>query len=106
MKLFDELTENALIQAGWEITDTGMSGRPDYFKGCNWWTLGYKFLRYSVYYDPSDIMGSVGAPYYEFYDGDDTYRYLLDNSFEFISDVNEYIPKHNTDIETNPELFL
>ena len=49
----------------------------DSFPECQWW----KVAGLSIYYDPYDSLGSVGAPYYEILKGDTT-RYIKDQDEE------------------------
>ena len=76
-----------------------------YFAGVRWWSITYKFI---VYYDPFDVMGSVGVPYYES-SYKETNRYIADveDDYErFINDIKALITQHDTDIEIHPETWL
>ena len=105
----DEREIEILNKMGWEVEDRGSDGRPPQFRDCNWWRLTYKHLEHSIYYDPSDILGVVGKPYFEYYDGDDTYRYLEYSKDEFIrfcKDLNRNQIQHEQDFIDFPERFL
>ncbi len=107
LKLFNKETEDKLKAQGILIVDLGLASRPErFFAGCNWWVLEYKFLRLSTYYDPIDALGSVNEPYYEFYDGDETMRFLPNEEDDYIKYVFDIIKKHSTELEKNPENFL
>lgn len=106
MKLFNKETETTLIELGWKIEDLKLAGRSDHFNGCNWWSLTYKFLHFSIYFDPSNILGYVGDEYYELYDGNDTYRYHTDKSNIIIKDLTKFKNVHNKEINEFPELWL
>ncbi len=45
----------------------------------------------SVYLDWFDRLGMVGHPYYEIYDGENTERYLLNESDKMIEDIDKIL---------------
>ncbi len=75
----------------------------DLYPGALWWSFKYKFTEFSVYYDPADYFGSVGVPYYEFYDGDTLRSSNTIDIEKFIANACE---EHDRLIDSNPELFL
>ncbi len=99
--------ENKIREIGIEIVDRKNDNRKEY-RSCNWWHLNYKFMKMSIYYDPKDLLGYVGSPYYELYDGNETYRYLEDSDdhIEFIDKLKEVIDLHDIDIDEHPENWL
>jgi len=77
------------------------------FPGCYWWEITTEHLWLSIYYYPSDSLGYVGAPYYELYDGDETYRYLLsDDPMELILELHKQKAIIEERYEKHPEEFL
>ena len=108
MYLFSDEIESELQKIGYDVIDRGNDRVKDgVYVGCNWWHLNYKFLKLSVYYDPSDALGVVGVPYYELYDGMEDYRYIADqDDLEFLSDAKTHIINHKKSVEEEPELWL
>lgn len=45
----------------------------------------------SVYFDAYDELGFVGEPYFEYYDGEDCYRYLMNESEKMMEDIKNYL---------------
>ena len=45
----------------------------------------------SVYFDAYDRLGFVGKPYFEFYDGEECYRYLLNESEKMMDDIKSFL---------------
>ena len=77
------------------------------FEGCWWWSITTGHLHLSIYFDPSDCLGYVGAPYYELYDGDDTYRYLLsDDPMDLILELHKQKAIYIENYNRNPEVYL
>ncbi len=107
MRLMSTEIENEIREMGIEMVDRKNDDRDEY-RICNWWRLKYKYVKMSVYYDPADLLGYVGRPYYELYDGNETYRYLEDSDdhTEFIGKLKEVIDLHNADIDEHPENWL
>ncbi len=108
MIIFNEIVENNIKNLGFNIIDIGLGGRNgSYFKDCNWWKLTYRLLNLSIYYDPSNVLGSVGQPYYELWDGDNTERAITEEHFEAIYEALQNArDKHDIDILKNPENFI
>ncbi len=108
MILYDTKIEAKIKNIGFTIEDIGMGGRnPSYFMGCNWWRLTYNHLDYSIYYDEDDRMGSVGKPYYEFYDEENTKRMITEEHFEeFFLELIALKKQYELDVITNPERFI
>lgn len=106
--VFNELTEKKIEKLGYEIQNIGLGGRPDFYQGCNWWVFNYRYLRLSIYFDPADIMGFVGRPYYELYDGEDTYRFIATDAEAqtLLDTLNSLKIKHNQQVQEFPEMFL
>ncbi len=108
MHLMNEVVENEITLMGIELIDRKNDDRTIYLD-CNWWHLNYKFLKLSIYYDPSDSLGYVGKPYYELYDGNETFRYIADeveSEEEFLRDLNNMINAHDESIAKTPENWL
>ena len=106
MTLHSKKLEKQIQDIGYCIKDIGLGGRdPKYFGKCNWWRLTYKFLDYSIYYDPEDILGRVGVPYYEFYDNEETYRYI-DNLPKLLTRLKRNKIEHDKETKEYPERFL
>jgi len=104
MKLFTDDIETQ-IKEKWDIRDRGPREH-DFFEGCNWWTLSYKLMSCSIYFDPSDCLGVVGQPYYEIYDGEDTERFLMDGYKDLLDYLKEQTKAHDIDLIENPENWL
>ena len=45
----------------------------------------------SVYFDAYDELGFVGEPYFEYYDGKDCYRYLMNESEQMMEDIKNHL---------------
>lgn len=45
----------------------------------------------SVYFDAYDRLGFMNKPYFEFYDGDECYRYLLNESEKMMEDIKSFL---------------
>ena len=45
----------------------------------------------SVYFDAYDELGFVGEPYFEFYDGEDCHRYLMNESEAMMEDIKKFL---------------
>ncbi len=109
MELMNKHVIDSLKSLNCEIdTKTNDLSANKYFAGVHWWTITYKFMIISVYYDPSDIMGSVGVPYYESY-YKEANRYIAnneDNYDNFINDIKALITQHDIDVEIHPETWL
>jgi len=109
MKLMSEDVEQKIEQLGFTLEDIGNRRfEHEEYKPCNWWRLKYLLLDLSIYYDPIDALGSVGVPYYELYDGKDTFRYIEnDNSYkDFVEFLNILMKDHQTELNEHPENFL
>ena len=110
LKVFSDDFMKKLESYGFRIQDLGtktINGAPLY-PDCNWWLIKYKFLELSLYYDPSDKLGIVGQPYYELYDGFETYRFLSnpDQSSELLELLLQIKSKHDKEVQEFPEHFL
>lgn len=51
----------------------------------------YKDKHVSVYFDAYDALGIMGEPYFEYYDGEEAYRYLLNESEEMMEDIRKFL---------------
>ena len=79
----------------------------EYYAGCFWWKLTYGHLVLSIYFDPSDILGVVGSPYYELYDGKDTFRYLESgSSVRLLEALTKAKEEYIKEFQDHPESFL
>lgn len=45
----------------------------------------------SVYFDAYDELGFVGEPYFEYYDGEECYRYLMNESEAMMEDIKKFL---------------
>lgn len=45
----------------------------------------------SVYFDAYDELGFVNEPYFEYYDGEECYRYLMNESEEMMEDIRNFL---------------
>lgn len=60
-------------------------------------TIDYNGKHVSVYFDAYSELGFVydkhgkSIPYFEYYDGEDTYRYYLDESDKMMDDIRNYL---------------
>ena len=105
--LFDDHTERWLDDNGAILTDKGLAGRQDKrYKECNWWQLQYRYEEYSIYFDKHEVLGYFGEPYYELYDGDETWRWSQHDNTGFINFLDERFKEHDKKVYENPELFL
>jgi hypothetical protein len=105
----NEYVEDEIKSMGYKLTDLGNNQSLAEFKECNWWKLRYLFLKISVYYDPKDILGAVGVPYYEMFDGKDTIRYIAGDKIDektFLEDMKYMKKKHDLSLDTEPEIWL
>ena len=77
------------------------------FPECLWWKITTGHLWLSLYYDPNDSLGYVGTPYFQLYDGDETYTYLLDDDpMDLILELHKQKAIYTEQYEKNPEEFL
>lgn len=53
--------------------------------------IEYNNKHVSVYFDGYDSLGFMGEPYFEYYDGDDCYRYLMNESKEMMEDIARFL---------------
>lgn len=53
--------------------------------------IDYNGKHVSVYFDAYDELGFVGEPYFEFYDGEDCYRYFMNESEAMMSDIEKFL---------------
>lgn len=53
--------------------------------------INYNGKHASVYFDAYDELGFVGEPYFEFYDGDECYRYLMNESEKMMEDIKNFL---------------
>ena len=53
--------------------------------------IDYNGKHASVYFDGYDELGFVGEPYFEFYDGEECYRYLMNESEEMMRDIEKHL---------------
>ena len=53
--------------------------------------IDYNNKHVSVYFDAYDELGFVGEPYFEFYDGEECYRYLMNESEEMMGDIEKFL---------------
>lgn len=110
LKVFSDEFMKELESYGFKVQDLGtkiINGTPLY-PDCNWWLIQYKFLELSLYYDPSDKLGSVGKPYYELYDGIETFRFLSnpDQSDKLLGKLIQIKKEHDKEVQEYPERFL
>lgn len=53
--------------------------------------IDYNGKHVSVYFDAYDELGCVGEPYFEFYDGEECYRYYMNESEEMMEDIKNFL---------------
>lgn len=53
--------------------------------------IDYNDKHVSVYFDAYDRLGFMGEPYFEFYDGEECYRYLLNESEKMMDDIKSFL---------------
>lgn len=53
--------------------------------------IGYNDKHVSVYFDGYSELGCVPEPYWEYYDGEDCYRYLMDESEQMMTDIKKFL---------------
>jgi len=79
----------------------------DAMPSCTWWKISVGHFSMSIYYDPDDSLGYVGVPYYELYDGDETYRYLSsDDPMDLILELHKQKVIYEESYSKDPEKWL
>lgn len=53
--------------------------------------IDYNGKHVSVYFDGYDELGFVREPYFEFYNGEECYRYLMNESEEMMRDIENFL---------------
>ena len=53
--------------------------------------IDYNEKHVSVYFDGYDELGFVGEPYFELYDGEECYRYLMNEHEEMMRDIEKHL---------------
>lgn len=53
--------------------------------------IDYNNKHVSVYFDAYDRLGIVGKPYFEYYDGEECYRYYMDESEKMMEDIKKFL---------------
>mgnify|MGYP003303614317 CR=1 FL=1 len=53
--------------------------------------INYNGKHVSVYFDAYDELGFVDEPYFEFYDGDECYRYLMNEFEKMMEDIKNFL---------------
>ena len=95
------------IKKNFSITPKPRDDAFGVYPGCVWWRLTYQHLFLSLYYDPTDSLGIVGAPYYELYDGNETYRFLESGDpMELIFELHQNLAIYEAEFAQFPERFL
>ena len=51
----------------------------------------YNNVHVNVYFDAYDRLGLVGKPYFEYYNGEECYRYYMDESEKMMKDIKEFL---------------
>lgn len=57
--------------------------------------IDYNGKHISVYFDAYNELGCVGEPYFEYYDGEECYRYLINESEMMMSDIEKFLESQN-----------
>lgn len=76
------------------------------YPGLKHYYVNYRFMSLSMYYDPSDFLGSVGKPYFEIYYKGDTFRFLKTERNNLEQFVLKTTKEHDKEVNTFPERFL
>ena len=53
--------------------------------------IDYNGKHVSVYFDAYDELGFMGEPYFEYYDGEECYRYLMNESEAMMEDIKSFL---------------
>ena len=53
--------------------------------------IEYNGKHVSVYFDGYSELGCVPEPYWEYYDGEDCHRYLMDESEQMMTDIKKFL---------------